>query len=384
MMKTLSELAAAIGAVAHGSAEISSIEYNSQLVQPGSLFVAVRGEKFDGHAFLHDAVLRGAGAVVVEKTEAVPSGMAYLLVSDARAALALVAGAFYDQPTQKLYLAGITGTNGKTTTTKMIDAIARAAGDLTGTIGTLGTTVGDREIPNERTTPESADLQRLFAEMVAAGASSAAMEVASHALALNRTLGCAFDVGVFTNLTQDHLDFHQTMENYEAAKGMLFREYAASSPKNFVAVLNLDDAAGRRYASANNAKKTLTYSASGDSAADIFPINVTLAVDQIQFDAKTPLGDIAITLGFGGKFQIANALAALRRRAGPIKRSDRCRACALSAGDGALSSGESRTRICRFSGLRAHARRDRECLEGRAATHFGQADHGVRLRRESR
>ncbi|WP_394794817.1 UDP-N-acetylmuramoyl-L-alanyl-D-glutamate--2,6-diaminopimelate ligase [Armatimonas sp.] len=308
-MTTLTQLAHALspsGAQQRGEATLTALEYDSRAVVPGALFVAVVGERFDAHDFLPDVAARGAAAVVVERADAVPAGLPYLLVENCRTALAPLACAFWDNPTQKLCLAGITGTNGKTSTMRLIDAIVRASGEVTGSIGTLGATVGDVALPHDRTTPESADLQRLFAQMLAAGARSAAMEVASHALIMGRTAGCVFDVAVFTNLTQDHLDFHKTMEAYEAAKALLFTEY---QPR--VAVLNADDAAGARYAKSTTARQTLTYSPSGKMPADMIPEDIQLAVDSLKFTTKTPIGDVRVRLGFGGTFQIGNVLAAI-------------------------------------------------------------------------
>lgn len=305
-MKTLSELSRALAEVRQsGEALLHSLDYDSRAVQPGSLYIAVKGERFDGHDFLPEVVAKGAVAAVVERADAVPAGVPYLLVPSSRAALAPLACAFWDHPTRKLFLAGVTGTNGKTSTMRLIDALARAAGDITGSIGTLGATVGQSALPHDRTTPEAPDLQRLFAQMLQAGARSAAMEVASHALALGRTQGCHFEVAVFTNLTQDHLDFHQTMAAYEEAKGMLFRDYQPGT-----AVLNTDDAAGRRYAADTTAKRILTYSPSGQRA-DIVAEALQLAVDSLRFVAKTPSGDIPVHLGFGGTFQVGNVLAAI-------------------------------------------------------------------------
>lgn len=306
-MTTLTQLAGALpGAQCFGEATLTGLEYDSRAVAAGALFVAVVGERFDGHNFLADVMARGAAALVVERAEAVPAGVPYLLVKSCREALAPLACAFWGNPTKRLNLAGVTGTNGKTSTMRLMDAITRAAGETTGTIGTLGATVGETALPHDRTTPESVDLQRLFAQMLAAGATSATMEVASHALVMGRTAGCTFDIAAFTNLTQDHLDFHKTMEAYEAAKGMLFRDYA---PR--VAVLNTDDAAGARYAASNTAQQTLTYSPSGQAGADIWPVDVQLAVDSLRFTAKTPVGDVVVRLGFGGTFQIGNVLAAI-------------------------------------------------------------------------
>jgi UDP-N-acetylmuramoyl-L-alanyl-D-glutamate--2,6-diaminopimelate ligase len=300
---------------------LSGMTYDSRSVENGFLFIAVPGEKFDGHDFLAAAVEAGAAAVVVQADRAdrfTNLGVPRLIVPDARKAMAPLACAVYDNPTHKLYLAGVTGTNGKTTTTLMIDSIARAAGDITGTIGTLGATVAGRAIPHDRTTPEAPDLQRLFAEMLDAGAKSAAMEVASHALVLGRTEGCAFDVGVFTNLTQDHLDFHGTMEAYRDAKGMLFTVYADAARavgKDFCAVINYEDEAGAHYVEhLDMAHRVLVYGKAYpefDIDIDFQPDKVEARVDTIRYIARTPAGDVPVELPFGGNFNIYNSLAAV-------------------------------------------------------------------------
>ena len=306
-MTTLAQLATTLPeATLVGDASLTALEYDSRAVVPGALFIALVGGRFDGHDFLAEVVAKGAAAVVVERAEAAPPGVPYLLVPSCREALAPLACAFWSNPTHALYLAGVTGTNGKTSTMRLIDAIARAAGEVTGTIGTLGATVGDQSLPGEHTTPESPDLQKLFAQMVRAGAKSAAMEVSSHALAQGRTAGCRFAVAVFTNLTQDHLDYHKTMDAYATAKALLFTQY-----QPIHAVLNTDDSAGVRYAALTTADQLLTYSPSGNVAADIYPEDVQLAVDSLRFTAKTPLGDVPVRLGFGGTFQIGNVLAAI-------------------------------------------------------------------------
>jgi UDP-N-acetylmuramoyl-L-alanyl-D-glutamate--2,6-diaminopimelate ligase len=322
----LSELAGAVpGAQVVGAAAdtaVMGVEYDSRRVAPGALFVATVGEKFDGHSFIPAAVQAGAGAVVVEAGRAGEFGtlpVPLLLVPDGRKALASLACRFWGDPTHKLYLAGVTGTNGKTTTSRMIDSIARAAGDTTGVLGTIGATIAGRDLPlpGDRTTPEAPDLQRLFAEMLHAGCRSAAMEVASHALSLGRVEGCAFDVGVFTNLTQDHLDFHGTMDAYRDAKGLLFTTYAdaaRAAGKRFVAVLNVDDEAGlfyyRQYG--NRATDVVTYSPGGVGAnAVVVPSDIRAHIDRITFTAATPVGPVEAALPFGGGFNVENALAAI-------------------------------------------------------------------------
>jgi UDP-N-acetylmuramoyl-L-alanyl-D-glutamate--2,6-diaminopimelate ligase len=303
---------------------LSGMTYDSRSVEKGDLFIGVPGEKFDGSDFIPAAVEAGAAAVIVQADRAERFeniGVPRLIVPDARKAMAPLACVVYDNPTHKLYLAGVTGTNGKTTTTLLIDSIARAAGDITGTIGTLGATVAGRAIPHDRTTPEAPDLQRLFAEMLDAGAKSAAMEVASHALVLGRTEGCAFDVGIFTNLTQDHLDFHGTMEAYRDAKGILFSHYpeiARAAGKKFTAVLNIDDEAGLYYHEQclSDEDESVWYSATAPNIkykpVTIFPENVKMYVDRITYTAKIPhRDDVRVELAFGGTFNVANSLAAV-------------------------------------------------------------------------
>ncbi len=324
---SLNELAATVedAQVIHGTGaeKPSGLAYESRRVEPGFLFIAVPGERFDGHGFIPQVIEAGAGAVVVQADRAgqfAGLSVPQIVVPDARRAMAPLACAFYGNPTHRLYLAGVTGTNGKTTTTRMIDAIAQAAGDVTGTIGTLGATVAGKDLPGERTTPEAPDLQELFAQMLAAGATSAAMEVASHALVLGRVEGCAFDVGVFTNLTQDHLDFHGTMESYRDAKGMLFTHYAdlaRAADKNFTTVLNIDDDAGLHYTKQLSEDDEVIWYTTDPSehwkggAYTVFAETIQTYVDRITYTAKTPLGDIPIEIGFGGNFNVANSLAAI-------------------------------------------------------------------------
>ena len=300
------------------STEITGVEYDSRRVGAGSLFVATVGEKFDGHDFVAAAVQAGAVAVEAKRANEF-SGLSVpvLVVSNGRNVLAPLACRFWENPTQRLFLTGVTGTNGKTTTCRMIDSIARAAGDTTGVLGTIGTTIAGRELPTpgDRTTPEAPDLQRLFAEMLEAGCQSAVMEVASHALSLGRVEGCAFDVGVFTNLTQDHLDYHGTMEAYRDAKGLLFTEYADAAKaagKEFVAVLPAYGETGHYYGDITRAGRTIYYAMDSRESAEIRITNPpALLVDRITFDAETPVGKVSVNLPFGGGFNVENALAAI-------------------------------------------------------------------------
>ena len=209
---------------------VESIAYDSRRVQKNGLFVALRGEKTDGHEFIGQAIEKGAIAVVAEREENQPRATC-VVVDNTRTALADLGAAFYGYPARKLKLAAVTGTNGKTTTTFLIKHICEKAGLRCGLIGTVRYEIGERVLPATRTTPESLDLEELFAQIVNAGCKAAAMEVSSHALAQDRVRGLEWDTAVFTNLTQDHLDFHGTMENYFESKSRLFTELAGQEHK---------------------------------------------------------------------------------------------------------------------------------------------------------
>src|SRR5438034_2446899 len=204
---------------------VESIAYDSRRVQRNGLFVALRGEKTDGHQFIDQAIERGASVIVTEREEN-NRRVTCLVVENTRTALADLSAAFYGHPARKLKLAGVTGTNGKTTTTFLIKHICERAGLRCGLVGTVRYEIGERILPAIRTTPESLDLQELLAQIANAGCKAAAMEVSSHALAQERTRGLEWDVAVFTNLTQDHLDFHVTLQNYFALNITLFTQLA--------------------------------------------------------------------------------------------------------------------------------------------------------------
>src|ERR1041384_2399936 len=225
---------------------VENIAYDSRRVQRNSLFAALRGEKADGHQFIGRAIGKGASVIVAERENNDPR-VTCLLVENTRAALADLSATFYGHPARRLKLAAVTGTNGKTTTTFLIKHICEKAGLRCGLIGTVRYEIGERILPAIRTTPESLDLQELLAQIANAGSKAAAMEVSSHALAHERTRGIEWNVAVFTNLTQDHLDFHGTMENYFEAKTKLFTRLVGQKEKNKpVAIVNTDDRYGQR------------------------------------------------------------------------------------------------------------------------------------------
>lgn len=274
--------------------EITGLAYDSRKAGPGTLFFCVVGEKRDGHEFAAQVVEAGAAALVVEREleVAVPQ----VVVPSARAAMAPFAAAFWDDPTAALKVVGVTGTNGKTTTAYLVREILEAAGIRTGLMGTVKQVVGGAEEPVERTTPEAIDLQETFRRMLDKGDRAVAMEVSSHALVLHRADAIHFDVAVFTNLTQDHLDFHSDMEDYFAAKRLLF-ECAPG-----VRIVNVDDPYGRRLAEEFDC---LTFSAEGAEA--------DYRATDVEFDAggaSFTVGEVRLKTGMPGHFNVANALGA--------------------------------------------------------------------------
>lgn len=227
--------------------DISGLTQDSRKVEKGFLFVAIPGEKQDGHDFVSDAVKKGASAVVaVRRTKA---GVPEFIVKDSRAALADLASRFYGEPSLKMHVAGVTGTNGKTSVTYLLESILRAAGRKPAVLGTVNYRYGGKVYEAPHTTPESVDLQKLFSQMLAEGATDAVMEVSSHALAMDRVRGVHFDAAAFTNLTQDHLDYHASLDDYFEAKKKLFSRFLKDSHKDRrTAVLNIDDPRGRQLA----------------------------------------------------------------------------------------------------------------------------------------
>src|SRR5215472_9005434 len=228
---------------------VENIAYDSRRVQRNSMFVALRGEKTDGHQFIGHAIDKGASVIVTEREEKDPR-ITCLVVENTRTALADFAATFYGHPARKLKLAAVTGTNGKTTTTFLIKHICESASLRCGLVGTVRYEIGERLLPAIRTTPESLDLQELLAQIASAGCKAAVMEVSSHALAQDRTRGLEWNVAVFTNLTQDHLDFHRTMANYFESKARLFTGLQDQPNKQkAVAVINIDDPHGEKLVS---------------------------------------------------------------------------------------------------------------------------------------
>ena len=292
---------------AASSMEIHQVACDSRKVQPGALFFALHGAKADGNAFTQDAIKRGAVAVASEEPVpgTIPAGVAWIQVREARKALAITVANFLGHPASALQLVAVTGTNGKTTTTSVVDAIVKASGAKTGLFGTIAyhTPLGDYPAPN--TTPESVDLHGFFAEIRDAGGKYAVLEASSHSLAMDRLWGCHFQAAVFTNLTREHMDFHKTFDDYFAAKKRLFEGTGAGAPE--VAVLNTDDEFGKRLAGLT--KKTVTYGLESD--ADITTKKFQLTFDGLTFTAHTPNGKVHVVSRLVGRINVYNLLAAI-------------------------------------------------------------------------
>jgi UDP-N-acetylmuramoyl-L-alanyl-D-glutamate--2,6-diaminopimelate ligase len=281
-------------------AEITSVTGDSRLVVPGALFVAIPGFKTDGAKFIEGAIHKGASAVVGE------SSAASVQIDDARAALSIIAANFYGCPADKLSLVGVTGTSGKTTTTKMIESIFDAAGEPVGLIGTIEYRAGDERLMADRTTPDAVVLQQWFAKMVEAGVRRAVMEVSSHALALKRTYGIHFAAAVFTNLSQDHFDFHKDFEDYFAAKRILFDQIDRSRK---TAIVNMDDEYGRRLAS-ELGESAVTFGRDANAAIhSIEPFGIT--VQGLHGRVATPWGEVRVESKLLGAPNLYNWLGAI-------------------------------------------------------------------------
>ena len=287
---------------------ISSIEMDSREVKPGSLFICINGYTVDGHDYAQKAVENGAVAILAERELDVT--VPVVLVKDTKRAMAVLADIFHGQPTHSMHLIGVTGTNGKTTTTHIIESILNEANKKTGLIGTMYMKIGDLQREVKNTTPESLTLQKTFSDMKDAEVTHAVMEVSSHALHLGRIHGCDFNVAVFTNLTQDHLDYHKTMEAYKYAKGLLFAQLGNRFDHNRIkyAVLNEDEEASEDFKKMTSAK-IVTYGI--DRNADIMAKDVRMTSKGTTFQLITPVGTRSVTIQMVGKFSVYNVLAAV-------------------------------------------------------------------------
>ena len=281
--------------------DVRGLAYDSKQVRPGDVFIALTGLKAAGADFAADAIRRGAVAVVADRPPDVAPPVPWIVVPDARAAMASIAAEFYGHPSRAMQVVGITGTNGKTTTAYLVRAVFEAAGKKCGLLGTVSYSVGDREMPAARTTPEAPDVQRMFRQMVDAGCRACVMEVSSHALALRRVDDTTFAAGVFTNLTRDHLDYHGDMESYFAAKRRLFDMLPAGAPS----VINLDDPRGETLK--KSVPAPVTYAI--NKTADVTPGPLRLTFEGLEFDARTPKGTVHVQSKLVGRPNVSNILA---------------------------------------------------------------------------
>ena len=287
--------------------EIEHVACDSRKVQPGCLFFALHGARADGNEFVQDAVARGAVAIASEtaRPSGLPPAVAWIQARDARKALAVTSANFFGWPAEALRLIAVTGTNGKTTTTSLIDSIVRASGANTGLFGTIAYRTPVREYPAPNTTPESVDLQGYLAEIRDAGGRYGVFEASSHSLMMDRLWGCHFAVAVFTNLTREHMDYHKTFDDYFVAKRRLFEGTGAGAPD--MAVLNIDDEYGKRLV--NLAKSTVTYGL--ESTADLTTKKFQLTFSGLSFTAVTPNGKVQVSSQLVGRINVYNILAAI-------------------------------------------------------------------------
>ncbi len=295
----------------HGDAgvDICSLACDSRAVSPGSLFFAFSGSSADGHDYISAALENGASAIILENSSKAPSGVPWVEVADGRGSMALIAAFFYGNPTSALPLIGITGTNGKTTTTYLLEAILAAAGIPSAVLGTISYRFGNKRIEASHTTPDAIELQKIMRELADDGAKAFVMEVSSHALEQKRVDGCRFDAGIFSNLTRDHLDYHGTMEDYLAAKLRLFTDLLRPDAEKPVrrGVVNLDDPYGATVAS-SAACPVITF---GMKDADVRCLDATFSVDGTRAKLMTPFGELVFASPLLGLFNLYNIMASI-------------------------------------------------------------------------
>ena len=309
----LADLVRGAGAVLDGSGEveITGIAYDSRRAGPGDLFVAVAGIHVDGHNYLGDAVARGAAAVAIERTVDVPPGVPVLRMPSTRIGLAELSAEFHGRPSRRLKLAGVTGTDGKTTVTHMAEHVLQTSGIVAGAMSTVAFKVSGREVDNVtgQTTTEAPEVQAWLARMVEGGAACAVIETTSHALVQERVRACDFDVAAFTNVGHDHLDYHSTWDDYLEAKARLIDLTAAAADKGIekTAILNRDDVSYDRLARRSISRRW-TYGMT--TAADLHPLELAITGSGSRFRMKTPLGNTEVALNVPARFNIYNALCA--------------------------------------------------------------------------
>lgn len=291
------------------NAYISGVQYDSRKVEPGNLFICLKGYTVDGHKFVEQALKKGAIAFLVEDAITVPENISVIKVPDTRRAMAVLADTYYNSPTNRLKAIGITGTNGKTTTSNIIQHVLNDNQLNSGLIGTININYGDVTIVSKNTTPDTLELQQLFNDMYEKEMEYVVMEVSSHALSLGRTRGTKFKTAVFTNFTQDHLDYHKTMEEYAYAKSLLFSQLGNSYHNNeCFAVINIDDPMAEKFINVTSAQ-VVTYGIQKN--ADVRATNIQITPKGTKFTANTYLGSFPIETNLVGEFNIYNVLAAI-------------------------------------------------------------------------
>lgn len=354
--------------------DITAITYDSRRAQRGSLFVAVKGQRANGLEFAAEAIKRGAAAVIAEEAPVDGPAVPWVTVPDARLALAHLADAFYRHPSRDLAVVGITGTNGKTTTAYLIQALFEAAGVKSGLLGTVTYRVGDKVLEPSRTTPEAPDLQSMLRDMVDRGCGACAMEVSSHALSLRRVDATRFVAAVFTNLTREHLDYHGNMAAYSAAKRRLFEMLPSDAP----GIINLDDPQGKPLCEVPS--RPVTYAI--NQPADVTPGPLSFSIEGLEFDVRTPRGPLRVRSKLVGRPNVYNLLAAITTGVAldlPFSAIEKGVA-SLAGGARPLSSGFHRRGRCRRDcRLRAYRRRITEPARDGASAGRRTPYHGLRL-----
>lgn len=312
MKKTLIDLLSLMpGAQVRGNQDIviTDVTADSRSIIEGSLFIALKGATVDGHKFVKSAFEKGALAAIVEDdSDEYPEGMTIIKVADTRKAMEDIVPYFFDYPGKAMRMIGITGTNGKTTTTNIIRAILEKAGHKVGLIGTINVIIGEEEITSQNTTPDVVDLQKFLYRMQQADCDYVVMEVSSHALALGRVAGIEFDTAVLTNITQDHLDFHQTLDNYRDAKSLLFEQLGNGAKQNKTAVLNMDDPSSAILRTRLNVP-LITYGMGSDY--NVYPLSYNLEAKRMQLNLHVPNNEFKLDLKITGEFNIYNVMAAV-------------------------------------------------------------------------
>lgn len=309
MERKLAEVLAKLpGAVVIGNPSekvVNDLTIDSRTVRPGSLFICLTGVHTDGHNYVQKAAALGAAAVLVEKPVGDLGDTVVIRVPSTQQAMTALAPWFYDYPAQKMRMVGVTGTNGKTTTTNILRTLLTRTGHKVGLIGTINVMIGDEVRVSHNTTPDVVDLQKLLYEMLTKGCDYVVMEVSSHALALDRVAGIEYDTTVLTNITEDHLDFHKTMENYREAKALLFTKYMAGSKPNKTAVFNMDDPSSAVILPRVKTK-VLTYGKGKGN--DVYPIRFTIGAKSMDLELHTPVGEMKLNLHITGEFNVYNVM----------------------------------------------------------------------------